>query len=337
MNFGKFIKEKIVFIIFQLCIVLFFAFVLNSVQIHISIIIYICVCVMLLTLGVLIYEYVRRKIYYKKVYDLLDQLDKKYFLSTVLEEGDFQESEILFDILGQISKSMNDEIAKHKIINNEYRDYIETWIHEIKLPISCISLICENDKNDTTKSIQNELSRIDSYVEQALFYARSTNLEKDYSIRQVNLDRLVKDTIKKYSKQLISLKAHLDFNNLEKEVYCDTKWLVFILGQIISNSIKYRKKELTLNFSAVENDDNIILKIKDNGIGISQSDIGRVFDKGFTGESGRIYGKSTGIGLYLCKKLCDKMNLQIDIKSEQGQWTEVSIIFPKDSRILLQN
>lgn len=337
MKFSGFLKDKLVFLILQTFIIVFFAFVLISAKVSLSIIIYICACIGGLTVGMTFYEYIKRKDYYKNIYELLENLDKKFFLSTVIEKADFQDGIILCDVLNQISKSMNDEIDKYKRINQEYKEYIETWIHEIKTPISCIDLICENEKNDATKSVQNELSRIDNYVEQALFYARSTNVEKDYSIKEFNLDKIVKDTIKKYSKQLISLKAQLNFDNLDKMVYCDSKWLDFILGQIISNSIKYKKQDFKLDFSTTENSDNIILHIKDNGVGISQSDLHRVFDKGFTGENGRVYGKSTGIGLYICKKLCDKMNLQIEINSEKNKWTEVLITFPKDSRILLKN
>ena len=111
----------------------------------------------------------------------------------------FLEAEILVDVLKQTTKAMNDEIASSQISSNEYREYIETWIHEIKVPISCISLICENNKNEVTGAISDETDRISSYVEQALYYARSTNVEKDYSIRSISLENVVKSAIDRKS------------------------------------------------------------------------------------------------------------------------------------------
>lgn len=218
----------------------------------------------------------------------------------------FVEGAILMDVLRQTTKSMNDDIADYRRMNAEYQDYIETWIHEIKIPISCINLICENNKGEMASSVKEELSRIDGYVEQALYYARSTNLEKDYMIRKIRLDELIKGTLKKYSKQLISAKATPHFDNLSQIVYGDSKWLEFILGQLIANSIKYKKETLTLTFFACEEQDHVLLYVSDDGIGIPESELPRIFEKVFTGTNGRSYAKSTGVGLYLCRQLCKK-------------------------------
>ena len=248
----------------------------------------------------------------------------------------FVEGAILVDVLRQTTKSMNDDIADYRRMNTEYQDYIETWIHEIKIPISCIDLICENNKGEMASGVKAELSRIDGYVEQALYYARSTNLEKDYMIREIKLDQLVKGTLKKYSRQLIAAKATPIFDNLSQTVYGDPKWLEFILGQLIANSIKYKKETLTLTFSTREEQDNVLLYVSDDGIGIPESELPRIFEKGFTGTNGRSYAKSTGIGLYLCRKLCNKMHLSISASSASGQGTTIQITFPKDSRLLLE-
>ena len=127
----------------------------------------------------------------------------------------------------------------------------------------------------------------------------------------------------------------MKLDNLDYTVYADEKWLDFIIGQIIANSIKYKEDALTLWFSASENQENIILSIKDNGIGISESDLGRVFEKGFTGENGRAFAKSTGIGLYLCKELCNKMYLGLEAQSTVGNGTTIHITFPKDRQSFL--
>lgn len=160
-------------------------------------------------------------------------------------------------------------------------------------------------------------------------------MASDYSIRRLSLDSLVKAAVKKHSKQLIGCGAQVKLDNLDYTVYADEKWLDFIIGQIIANSIKYKKEALTLWFSASENQENIILSIQDNGIGISESDLGRVFEKGFTGENGRAFAKSTGIGLYLCKELCNKMYLGLEAQSTVGNGTTIHITFPKDRQSFL--
>ena len=184
--------------------------------------------------------------------------------------------------------------------------------------------------------VKEELSRIDGYVEQALYYARSTNLEKDYMIREIKLDNLVKETVKKYSKQLIAAKATPCFDNLAQTEYGDPKWLEFILGQLITNSIKYKKDSPKLTFSACEEKNHVLLSISDNGVGILENELSRIFEKGFTGSNGRNHAKSTGIGLYLCRQLCNKMHLSISASSENGQGTTMTITFPKDSRLLME-
>ena len=220
-------------------------------------------------------------------------------------------------------------------MQEEYKEYIEIWIHEIKLPIATSKLIIENNKSDVTRNIDDELNKIEDYVEQALFYARSNTVEKDYIIRKVNLKDIVNGVIKKNKNVLISEKIKVDIYDIEKEVYIDSKWIAFILNQIIANSIKYsRNEERMIDISAKDLKDCVTLCIKDNGIGIRSEEIARVFEKGFTGTNGRINGKkSTGIGLYLCKKLCDKLGVGISLVSNENDGTEVKLVFPKGSYI----
>lgn len=333
---SSYLKDKLFFIFAQGFTILFITILLSVFKIGTSSIIFITFLLLLITFSSIIYEYVKKNRYYNNVYHNLNQMEKKQYLFQLMKEPDFADAEVMYDILKQVFKAMNDEISSHIISEQEYKEYIETWIHEVKLPISCIELICQNNKNAVTNNILDELKRIDNFVEQALFYARSNNVEKDYSVREISLDSLVKATIKKHSKQLIACKTELSFDQLDFTVYCDIKWLDFILGQVISNSMKYKKDTLSLSFSSIKEQDNIILSITDNGIGIIEKDLSRIYEKGFTGENGRAFAKSTGIGLYLCKRLCDKMYLGFDITSEKDVGTTVQITFPKDSRILLE-
>lgn len=336
MKLLPFLKDKWIFILSQGFIIAFFALLLSVLEVSESAVIMLCLTIILITISTVTIEYLQRKRYYKDLYTTLEAMDKKQYISQLIEEPDFYDGKVLYDVLKQTTKAMNDEIASYKIIEEEYREYIETWIHEIKLPISCIGLICENNKNEVTQNILEETSRIEAYVEQALYYARSTNVEKDYSINNIDLDSFIKSVVKKHSKQLIACKAELSFKNLKFTVFSDLKWLDFILGQFINNSIKYRREPFKLSFSAEESKNNIMLSIIDNGIGIPEKDINRVFEKGFTGDNGRKFAKSTGIGLYLCMRLCEKMHLGLELQSEQNVGTTIKLIFPKDKSIIME-
>jgi signal transduction histidine kinase len=170
---------------------------------------------------------------------------------------------------------------------------------------------------------------LDAFVEQALFYSRSNNVEKDYAIRGVILKDLVNQTIKGNSRNLIESKVLIELQKLDYEIFTDSKWFEFIVSQIITNSIKYKKDKPKIVFHALENDNNIVFYISDNGIGIPENELSKVFDKGFTGQNGRKYAKSTGIGLYLAQKLCHKLGLSIGITSKVNEGTTIFITFPR--------
>ncbi|WP_419726769.1 ATP-binding protein [Terrisporobacter petrolearius] len=276
-------------------------------------------------------EYMKKRDFYNNIQEILANLDKKYLSSELIEEPEFEEGKIFYDYIVQCSKSMNDEIAKYSISYKEYKEYIEMWIHEVKTPIASSKLIIENNPSKITESLEEEINEIDYYLEQVLFYARSYSVEKDYIIKRTNLRDLINSVIRKNSKTLIKFKIKLSLEDLDYYIYTDTKWIEFIINQIISNSIKYRSENPSIEIYAMENKNNTCLYIKDNGIGINKKDINRVFEKGYTGSIGRTYAKSTGIGLYLCKKLCDKLGLHISITSKDNLGTTLQIIFPHTS------
>ncbi len=195
-------------------------------------------------------------------------------------------------------------------------------------------MVIANNKNEVTKSIDEELDKVENYVEQALFYARSNTVEKDYYIRESKLKDIVNESIKRNKNTLIQNKMIINIHDLEKKVDTDSKWIQFILNQIIQNSVKYTKQsnDSEIEIYAKTGKENVTLYIKDNGIGIKEGEITRVFEKGFTGTNGRLQNKkSTGIGLYLCKKLCDKLGIGIKLTSVQNEGTEVRLIFPRNS------
>ncbi|MDH2475606.1 sensor histidine kinase [Clostridium perfringens] len=337
MNLRDFIKERIVFIIINSLILLFTAILLMVLKVDSFAILFI---VIINGAGILIYhifDYLRKKQYYNEIKENMESLDKKYLISEVIEEGTFTESKLIYDVICKSNKAMNDEIGEFKRGINDYREYIELWVHEIKTPIATCKLLIENNESPLTESIGEEVCKLENYIDQALFYTRSNTLEKDYIIKEMSLSSCVNKVLNNNADSLIKKRVKINLGDLEKKVYSDSKWIEFILGQIISNSIKYMNKEhKELNIYCSESSKYVILNIEDNGAGISEKDLSRVFDKGFTGENGRKFGKSTGIGLYLCKKLCKKLGLDITLISEEGKFTRVSIIFPINRMMIFE-
>ncbi len=329
MRMIEYFKEKTIFIIINIIVLIITSYLLFGLKVSSSAIILIGVLNFLASISFFIYDYLRKRTYYRRLLKKLYGLDKKYFIADVAKEGDFLEGEILFEIIEQATKSMKDDISEAVRNSADYKEYIELWVHEIKTPIATCKLLIENNENEVTESIGDEVSKVENYIEQVLFYARSNAVEKDYLIKKVNLKDTINSVIRKNSNILIEKQVKINIKNVDKLVYCDSKWLEFILGQIVSNSIKYMdKKESVLSIYGENIGKDVILKICDNGIGMDEKCVIKAFEKGYTGENGRKLGKSTGMGLYLCKKLCDKLGLGISIISRENEGTEVSILFP---------
>ena len=336
MNFKSFIKDKL----YQIGLILFG---LTTIEIFLLaypfgtfIKIYIPLIVLGLYLISIIIEYIRKRNYYKNVYGILEDLQEKYLITEIMSKPNFLDGKILKDIIEQLNKSMLENVNKYKYMIEDYKEYIEIWIHEIKIPIATSKMIIENNKTKATKSIDEELDKVENYIEQVLYYARSNIVEKDYYIRKCSLKEIVNEVILKNKSILIGEKIIINTYDLETQVSTDNKWIIFILNQIIQNSIKYRKmdEQAEIDIYSTSGKENGILHIKDNGIGIKKEDITRVFEKGFTGINGRMSNKkSTGIGLYLCKKLCDKLGIGIELNSIQNEGTEVKLVFPNSSYI----
>ncbi len=334
MKFKDFLKDNFTTLILILFAIITIEIFLMIYDISILIRIYIPISILLAYIIGILISYYKRKSFYKRVFSTLDELDKKYLIAEMIGSSDFSDGKILKEILEEASKSMTEHVNEFKYLTEDYKEYIELWIHEIKIPIATSKMIIENNKNDVTKSIDEELDKIDDYTEQALFYARSNTVEKDYIIKKTNLEKIVNTVIMKNKNEFIQGKIHLDIHDTNIEVGTDSKWVIFILNQILHNSIKYKKQDENLHIEifAKNKKENIILYIKDNGIGIKKGEITRVFEKGFTGSNGRISNKkSTGIGLYLCKKLCDKLGMAIELNSEENVGTEIKLVFPQSS------
>lgn len=300
MSIGEFIKDKMVVIICNMLIFVVIAAIMAAIKVSLIIILY-AFCIWFLPLvSYMSLQFIKYKNYYDEVDSILENLDNKYLLPEIIREANFIEGEKLNSILKEISRDMHENVKYYKDMQEDYREYIETWVHEIKTPIASTKLIIENNRNEVTNKIDFQMDRIEGFVEQVLYYSRSNNVSKDYIIKQINLDLVVRNVIKRNYRDFIHKKIKLDIKDIDEIVHSDGKWIEFIINQIIVNSIKYsNSKEPMISVYSTKKANSVMLTIEDNGAGIIDKDINRVFEKGFTGENGRKFSKSTGMGLYL--------------------------------------
>lgn len=273
------------------------------------------------------YYFWKKKQFYDSFFEILNKLDQKYLVHEMDVVPNSFETKKLMEILYEVDKSMKEQIQKIYQTNQDFRDYIELWIHEIKIPLANLVLMTHNKENDERK-ILKQLHRMEDYIEQVLYYVRSEMVEKDYFIQSYSLKKLVSSVVKKNKDAFIYGSVSLQMNEVTGEVLTDGKWLKFILNQIIANSLKYQKeKGAFIEIRTKQMNQQTLLIIRDNGIGIKSSELARVFDKSFTESNGRGGASSTGMGLYLCKKLILKLRHEITITSKENEFTEVTIIF----------
>lgn len=236
-------------------------------------------------------------------------------------EAPEDENEALYqDICRLLDEERIKARNKSSAFGTELMDFYTMWVHQIKTPIAASRLLLQEEELNPGE-IQNELFKIEQYVEMVLGYLRTQDLSSDLCLEEVNLDEIIKDQIHKFARIFVGKKLSLDYEGVEETVLTDKKWLGFVVGQIISNALKYTKKgKISIYMSKARSH---TLVIEDTGIGIRQEDLPRVFEKGFTGYNGREEGRSTGIGLYLCGKIMKKLDHGIRIESEQGKGTRV--------------
>lgn len=255
------------------------------------------------------------------------QLEERYLLPEILPPPVTAEEEVYRRLMQLAEKSMLEKIAAAEQEQKEYREYIEQWVHEIKTPITAGKLLCENHRSDLTRELLAQLESITRCTEQALYYARSEHAEKDYLIQEISLADLVHGAIAENKYLLRQNQVAVTVEEMPGLVCTDDKWMRFILDQLIGNAVKYRRENPSLRFSCVSGQGEISLLVEDNGVGIPAADLPRVFEKGFTGTNGRVVHSSTGLGLYLCKRLCDKLGIGLTLDSREGQGTTARLIF----------
>lgn len=198
---------------------------------------------------------------------------------------------------------------------SESIDYYTTWVHQIKTPISVMQMILQSEDTEDYRTLSAELFRIEKYVEMVLCWFRLDSSSNDFVIERISLDNVIRQAIRQYAPQLIRKKIKLIYDGTDVTVLSDEKWLLFIIEQLLSNAVKYTESgSVTVSVA-----DNMVLQIRDTGIGIAAEDLPRIFEKGYTGYNGRADKKSTGLGLYLCKKTADKLSHSIFAQSQAGK------------------
>lgn len=328
MKFTNYLEEKIFFILFQISFIFLISFFLFLVNVEVSFILMFLIVMIVFIFSYLyiMYNFTKKKSL--KIMDLIDSLDEKYLISEIITKPSSIENSSYYYALKKACKSMNDKISKFEKDKLNYREYVESFAHEIKTPISSLALYFYNTNN---LEMKQETEKINNLVEQMLFYARSDNTEKDYFVKDIKLADLSHNVIISYKPYLLRDNIIIKTSNLEEVVYTDEKWLNFILSQVIQNCIKYFDKETKIiEITSLKNENNLVLSIKDNGCGIKSEDLVRICEKAFTGNN-RKKEHSTGMGLYLCKKLCNNMGLEFNVDSIEKESTTVSITFPKSN------
>ena len=327
MMFLEYLEEKIFFIISSLLFTILLSIYLLLIGINVGIVILLAILIMVFIFISLLVSYILIKKRYVKIVNLVDSLDEKYLIKEVIDKPKNLENKAYYYALDKACKALNDKLSEVENSKEEYLDFVDSFIHEIKTPISALSLYADNNNDERVKE---EVLKISRLVDKMLFYARSDVVEKDYFIKEVTLADLVHPVLLEYKNYLLNYHIKVEVKNLDNlVVYTDIKWLNFIIGQILSNSLKYQnKKERIVRIKGIDDKNNIKLVIYDNGVGIKESDLSKVFFKGFTG-SNRSKKNASGIGLYLTKKLCDKLGIDIKIESVYLKYTKVIITFPK--------
>lgn len=326
MKLKDYLLDRVIYLFLLIVMILIVLFFLLMFKVSNGLLWSVILVMLLFSILIVGYDYYQKHSFYNTFLIKLEQLDKKCLITELISKPDFLEGKILCNALYEIDKSMYEEIESYQDNLRDYKEYIELWIHEVKLPISSAKLMIHNREHNERK-LKEQIIRIENYVEQVLYYARLDSSEKDYIIRSCDLGIIIRNVIKRNQDSLLYQKIKVEINQINYIVLSDNKWLEFIINQIVSNGIKYHRCDnCKITFNVIKRN-NIALEIIDNGIGIKISDLSRVFDKSFTGENGHLVSSSTGMGLYIVKRLCDKLGHEIIVESDYDQYTKVIIYF----------
>lgn len=262
------------------------------------------------------------------VYFIYKYANKEKITFREVSKNPSQREMIILDEYENLNKKYKDLLLAYNEIEGDLKEFYGLWIHEIKTPIAENKLILD-DPNPDLDLLRKNNKRIEDYLNILLGFVRYNSKTNDYVFKEVRIDSVVKEIIREKSYDFISKKISLDMMDLEFKVVSDEKWIGFIICQLLNNALKYTPAGGKIKVYC----ENSSLIIEDNGIGIKQIDLPRVFEMGYTGENGRKFGSSTGLGLYLVKSIGKDLNLDIKIESKEGKFTKIIINFPKLTKL----
>lgn len=390
MRFRDYLRDHIVTIVIEITALVSSNIFMSAFKINVGLRIAVTTVFVMAFLISFLWDFWRRSRFFNTMEENLRQLDQKYLIAETLEGADYYEGEFINEMIREMGKSMYEHVADARRYAGDFKEYIEMWVHEVKLPIAALMLRVNNlreelaekvdasetetaedettgrntgdvegdrtSENDEETVVENnhgfiatrlrelaeaeeQLRRINDHIEQVLYYARSENTEKDYVIRETKLGRTVASVLQANRSFIQEKGVTLKVHDLDRTVVTDSKWLEFIISQFLSNSLRYTsaEKEPLIEIYSEEKNGDTILHFRDNGTGIPREEIGRIWDKTFTGTNGRLDGKqseghfgSTGMGLYIVKKLCSKLGHRAAAESEYGEFTDMMIVFGKN-------
>ena len=258
----------------------------------------------------------------KRKYDALEGIQSFTDVMTeTLPAIDGIEEEAYQRILCLLSQEHRDFITESNRSYSEMADYYTVWAHQIKTPIASMRLTLQNEDTGYSRQLSNDLFRVEQYVEMVLTYLRLNSESTDYVIREYDLDEIIRSSVRKFAGEFIGRKLSLQYEPLHTSVITDEKWLSFVIGQVLSNALKYTPSGSI--FITLEPEKKLC--IRDTGIGIAPEDLPRIFENGYTGYNGRMDKKASGIGLYLCRRICTKLGHSITARSEVDVGTAITI------------
>lgn len=275
----------------------------------------VCVMVLLGCLVIDVYKSYRKYQCFSFLKKLPPELMKEMPEARTLEDVQYQEI---------IERLMAESKAQEEKMLYSYQnmmDYYTTWVHQIKTPIAAMKLQLQNEDTDFSRKLSEDLFRIEQYVEMVLMYLRLDTESSDYVFKEYELDDIVRQAVHKYARLFIRRRLQLKYQPLQAKVLTDEKWLVFVIEQILSNAIKYTSQ----GGITIELEEERILCIKDTGMGIAPQNLPRIFEKGYTGYNGRMDKSASGIGLYLCKRICNQLGHRIWAESVVEEGTSIKI------------
>ena len=288
-------------------------------RIPIEVILYPFILTIVFVLIVLIFDYIKYKEKVNKIIQICNDVSSCYSVK-INDKNIFDE--YYLDIINELLKENRKQVSKIQKRVSDINDYFSIWVHQIKTPIASMKLKIDNEQMDLLQ-LASDLNRIDHYVDLVLSFLKFDEEKIDLYFRKTDVDRIMRESLKKFSNDFIIKKIRLDYKLSKREVLTDEKWLSFVFDQLLSNALKYTDKGTI----SIYYDEDSCLCIKDSGIGIALADMERLFEKGFTGYNGRQYKKASGIGLYMCKRMCDKLNIAISIESVVNEYTLVKLKF----------